>query len=280
MPQFADILDPRTTLARPDLAEQVLEGLVAAAAYRATQAMQCRVALADLHAVPEEDAERQGQLMFGEIFDVLDQADGWAWGRARRDGQVAYARLAALSPEVVTPTHRVSVLRAPVHAQPDAASPQIMTLSLNALITVEDRSRGFVRADRAGWIAESDLSDFTIFDADPASVAERFIGAPYEAGGRDSLGLDGSGLVEQALYACGRGCPLDQQAALGHPVAADALRRGDLVCWPDHIAMMTDPSSLLHADSHHGAVITETLVAALARLGEGPAYRRPSMLSS
>ena len=97
------------------------------------------------------------------------------------------------------------------------------------------------------------------------AVAERFVGTPYHWGGRESLGLDCSGLVQQALYASGRACPRDsdQQAAMGEPV--EALRRGDLVFWRGHVAIMTSADTIIHASGFHMAVVVEPLAEAVAR---------------
>src|SRR5690606_30742915 len=99
------------------------------------------------------------------------------------------------------------------------------------------------------WVAAGHVAPLGTFETDPAAVAERFVGAPYLWGGRCSIGLDCSGLVQQALYACGRACrrDSDQQAAMGETVERGDLRRGDLVFWRGHVAMMLDESRLIHA---------------------------------
>jgi cell wall-associated NlpC family hydrolase len=267
-------------LARPDLAELALEGLAPAAAYRPTEAHQCVVAAAALREAPDAAAPQQDQLVFGEVFDVLEARDGWLWGRARRDGYVGFVRVEALVSGVKVPTHRVSALRTYAYAAPDLRGEPVMLLSLNALVTAGERSGRFVHIAGAGWVAESDLADFLHFDAEPAAVAERFVGTPYQWGGRESLGLDSSALVQQALYACGKGCPREtgEQADIGAPVAPEALRRNDLVFWPGHVAVLLDSSTVVHADAHHMAVAVEPLAEVIARQraeGAGePMFRR------
>ncbi len=271
-------LDPRTTLARPDLARQALEGIVRAERFAPTRAAQCVAASTAIRRAPDSTAEQMDQLIFGEAFDVLERRGGWVWGQARRDGYVGWVAEVALDEAVIAPTHRVSALRAYAFPEPDVKAGHAMLLTQNALVTVEAREGKFARIARAGWVAEHQLADLLAFEDDAATVAEAYLGAPYQWGGRESLGLDCSGLVQQALFACGRACPRDadmQARELGEEISPADLRRGDLVFWPDHVAILLDEERLVHANGWHMAVAVEPLVEALKRHGEPTVYRRP-----
>ncbi|MFN3670157.1 MAG: C40 family peptidase [Brevundimonas sp.] len=260
MTSAAASLDPRTTLARPDLAEQALEGIVRAAAFRAVRPMHCAVPVADIHldAVPGDHPV--DQLIFGEAFDVLEARDARVWGRARRDGVVGWADLASLMDGAPLATHRVGATDGP--------------LPLNALV--------IETGDPAG------LAPIASFAAEPVEVAERLLGTPYLLGGRSSLGTDCCGLVQQALYACGRAAPryADQLAELGQAVPRDQARQGDLVIWPDpdsgpwygHAGFLLDGDRVLHAVGVLGGVAIEPLAEADARHrvpgADGPVFRR------
>jgi hypothetical protein len=276
--------DPRLVLARPDLADAALEGIVAAARYGRTKPMRCAAPAAALVREPRRGAEQCDQLLYGEAFDVLDAADGWAWGQARRDGYVGYVRCDALAPLERRPTHRLARLRAAVYDEPDLKARALRRLSLNSLLDVGAvRRDGFVFiADLEGWLPEQSLSPIDRVERDPAGVAERFVGAAYVWGGREAGGLDCSGLVQQALFACGRACPRDSdlQAELGAPADPQALKRGDLVVWPGHVAMMLDAARIVHASGDHAAVVIERLSDAVKRRAAGgkgrpTAHRRP-----
>ena len=255
--------DPRTTLARPDLAEQALEGLVRARTYRPVRPMHAAVPLADIHAAADPASERIDQLIYGEVFDVLDQQGDRLWGRARRDGLVGWIAASALQPGARLPTHRVAAVAS--------------SLPLNALV-----------GDPAAASA-ADLAPVGVFESDPVAVAERLLGVPHSLGARSSTATDCSGLVQQALYACGRAGPrhADQQAELGEPVDRSGARRGDLVIWlappgdhswTGHSAFMLDTGRVIHATGHHGAVVIEDFAEADARYrADGfaaPVFRR------
>lgn len=241
--------EPRTTLARPDLAAQALEGRVRAETFRATEPMRGADPVADIHAEADATSERIDQLLHGEIFDVLDRRGGRVWGQARRDGTVGWMDAAALVPHVGLPTRRV--------ASVDAALP------LNALI--DDR---LLPSEGSASIGD--------FETDPVAVAERLLGVPHSLGARSSLATDCSGLVQQALFACGLAGPRrsDWQARLGVAVSRDQARRGDIVVWLNlssahswtgHSAFMLDETRVLHATGFHGAVVVEDFADADAR---------------
>jgi len=262
--------DSRLTLARPDLAAIGLEGIVRAARYAQTQARSCAAPAAAIRRGPNADTEQLDQLLFGEAFDVLEATDGWAWGQARRDGYVGFVQAEQLGPLAPAPTHWVSAVRAYAFAQPNIKSRIVALYSINALVSVVEREDRFARCAGTGWFVERQLTPIGHDEPDPATVAERLVGAAYQWGGRESVGLDCSGLVQQALLACGWSFPRDTdlQAAKGEPIEREALRRGDLVFWRGHVGMMQDETRLIHANAHHMAVTIEPLATAIERIGK------------
>ncbi|MHB8529876.1 MAG: C40 family peptidase [Caulobacteraceae bacterium] len=273
-------LDPRVTLARADLAVGALQGIVRAKAFRDPAPMQVISPTAWLRGAADPGAEQTDQLLFGEVFDVLETGGEVAWGQARRDGYVGFVDGKALSADVRPPTHWVACRSTWAFAEPSVRAAPFGPIGMNALVSVEETRGRFARAAGAGWIAEGHLRPLGSFMTDPAQAAEPFLAAPYLWGGRDASGLDCSGLVQQALSACGLAAPrdTDQQAALGHPIDRGELHRGDLVVWRGHIGIMLGPVRLLHANAHHMAVAAEPLDAAISRIaadiGAPVGYRR------
>src|ERR1044072_4362715 len=106
-----------------------------------------------------------------------------------------------------------------------------------------------------GYVPASHLAPAAQHESDFVAVAERFLGTPYLWGGKTNLGLDCSALVQIALNACGISCPRDsdlQESALGEPLAVSTilsatagLRRGDLMFWSGHVAIVRDEATLL-----------------------------------
>ena len=103
---------------------------------------------------------------------------------------------------------------------------------------------------------------------DPVVVAELYLGAPYLWGGNSVFGIDCSGLVQAAFKDCGMLVPGDSdlQALAGTEVQMQDLRRGDLMFWPGHVAILRDARTIIHANAHHMATVIEDLAHALVRI--------------
>jgi cell wall-associated NlpC family hydrolase len=274
--------DPRVTLARPDLADLDLQGLVAAERYEVPTLRQIAVPTAALRKTAHPMAEQWDQLLFGELFRVLEVKDGFAWGQAARDGYVGFVAEDDLAAPGEAATHQVAVPRTYAFAEPDIKSRPVGLYSLNALTAIEATEGRFAKGEGTGWFVAGHLAPVGVALTDYVAVAEGYLGAPYQWGGRESLGLDCSGLVQQALAACGRAIPRDTdlQLAFFAPIAEADRRRGDLVFWRGHVAVLLDADTILHANAHHMAVAVEPLAEAIARVeaaGGGPVtgWRRP-----
>ena len=272
--------DPRITPWRDGIAARGLEGLMEAEVYLDTRTMACVTAAAAIRAAPDANAEQMDQLLFGERFEVLEEEGTWRLGQALRDGYVGYVQASDLKPIKTPVTHRVAAIRTYAFAEPSIKSRAIGPYSINALVSVEAVEGRLAMVSGAGWMTASHLAPIGTVEDDWASVAKQFLGAPYLWGGRESLGLDCSGLVQQALFACGRACPrdADQQEALGVAIAPGDFARGDLVFWKGHVAIGLGNGQIIHANGHHMAVAIEPLAEAIARIGAGgsqpTSYRR------
>ena len=274
--------DARITPIRDGIAGQSLEGLVRAEVYLEPKVLTCTAPAAGLHRMPDAASEQVDQLLFGEVFDVLEEEGAFLWGQARRDGYVGFVAASALARVDAPSTHRIGALRTYAFAGPSIKTRAAGPYSMGALVSIEGEEGKLSKVAGAGWMTTSHLVPMGEFETDMAAVAERYLGAPYLWGGRESLGLDCSGLVQQALFACGQACPrdTDQQETLGHAITRDEFGRGDLVFWRGHVGIGLDAERLVHANGHHMMVAIEPLETAINRIGatetgQPTSYRRP-----
>lgn len=236
------------------------------------------VPLADLRDAP--DGRRQRQLLFGETVDLEGGAGPWRAVRAHRDGYRGMVKAAEIGPAAPA-THKVAALGTHLYAEPDMKSPDLATLSFGARLRIVEEREGFGRTREGRFVPLVHCVPLAQHFADPASVAEMFLGTPYLWGGNSRLGIDCSGLVQAACLACGISCPgdsADQARSLGAPVDDQVLmERNDLLFWAGHVAIATGADMLVHANAHHMAVVYEPAheaVRRIARQGGGSLTQR------
>jgi cell wall-associated NlpC family hydrolase len=263
--------DPRLTPARADIAAKHLEGKVTAARFVEGSLYEVAEAQAPLRRAPSPEAPLDSEALKGERITVYETNDeGWAWGQLASDGYVGWLPANALRRPGPAPTHKVTTLRTHVFPGPSIKLPPVEALALGCRVAVARIEEPFAVTTSGGFIPARHLAPMDAKEPDFVAVAERFVGAPYLWGGKTSLGLDCSALVQVALAACGIASPRDsdmQENALGASLAdRSVLRRGDLLFWQGHVAIARDQATLVHANAFHMAVAIEPIRDAIARI--------------
>jgi cell wall-associated NlpC family hydrolase len=246
-------MDRRLTPATLRIAHSSLKGVVDVPVYTDGTPMRVAQPVADLLRAPAGARERQ--LYCGWLPD------------------------AALS-RGPAPTHWIASPGTHLYPEPKVQAPEICALSLGAQLAVT-ALHGKWAETSSGFVPACHLLPLGTHLTDPVSVAESMAGAPYLWGGNSRAGIDCSGLAQVAHLACGISCAGDSdlQKIIGQEIAADAvLRRGDLLFWKGHVALIVDADRLIHANGHSMSVAYENTEACIARIlaqeGRGVTHRR------
>lgn len=286
-----ETLDPRLNAFRPDLADARLNGKVDADRFVSAVRRRVIASVAPLKREPRNGASLDSEVLRGEVFHVFDDTDKeWSWGQLGTDSYVGYVPAESLGSFEPAPTHQAIALRTFIYPGPDLKFPARAALSIGSRVAFsgESETRGMLYAHLVGDEGAVIAAHFKPIDAvaerDFVSVAERLVETPYLWGGRTSIGLDCSALVQLSLMACDRAAPRDadlQERMLGRPLEGGVggdLARGDLVFWAGHVGILVDEQHMVHASGHHMNVVIEPLAEAVERIaqrhGEPTSVRR------
>lgn len=275
-------MDRRLTPANARAALDSLRGRVDAPHYTTGEAAWLRQGLADLLKAP--DGARDRQLLWGDAVTVIDRHQGWAFVQAAKDGYCGYLPETALSTAPQRASHWVATPGSHLYAGPRVQQRTIAALPLGARLRLIGQEGDWAETPD-GWVPAMHLRPLGDWHADPATVAQGLLHAPYLWGGNSRAGIDCSGLAQIAFHACGQPLPGDSdlQAQAGQPLPEAApLRRNDLLFWKGHVALALSPGRMIHATAAAMAVIEEDTAAAIARIaasGGGPVTHRRRILA-
>ena len=213
--------DPRVTPARPDLAAAHLRGQVEAARFVEGTEFEVFDPVAPVRRSPVPDAALETEALKGERVTIYEEdGEGFGWGQLHSDGYVGWLPMNALRAPGGEPTHKVVALRTILFPGRSIKAQPVEGLPLGCRLAVTGDDGELARLASGGFVPARHLAPLDAAAPDFVAVAERFIGVPYLWGGKTSLGIDCSGLMQVALTAGGVVCPRDSdmQRALGTAV--------------------------------------------------------------
>ncbi len=275
-------LDRRLHAFRDDLADERLKDRVDAANYVAGTAFIVRTPTAPIHRRPDFTSTMETEAVMGETFTVFDQSGDWCWGQLQSDNYVGYMPAGNLvsKDRSVSANVQIVVQRSFVYPNAELRDPPLMQLSMSAQLrttgTAETRGTQYQLVTLPdgieGAVIARHVQPLDKRDADWVAYAEQFLYVPYLWGGRSSIGLDCSALVQIARQTAGKTAlrDSDMQGKMGHELELTAdfsgLQRGDLIFWPGHVAIMLDATNIIHTNGFHMATAIEPLAQAEARI--------------
>jgi len=285
-----DSLDRRIAAFRPELADTRLKGEVKAERFVLGEPGHVVEPVIDLRPAPNPDSGIDHQLLLGEQITIFDRAAGWAWVQSQTSRYVGWVPEPAIATGTFTATHRIAARRTFIYPEPDLKLPVARSLSIGSHIAAsgeaEARGQRYLLLEGGGAVVARHTFPADVFEQDYVTVAERLLGTPYLWGGSSGDGVDCSGLVYLAMLSCGRKVLRDSDmmaATLGEEIdpgpGHSGLKRGDLVFWRGHVAIVEGDGNLLHANGYTMDVTSEPLDQALERIAtlfeEPIGYRRP-----
>ena len=218
---------------------------------------------------PEMIAEATTELLFGEHVEVIGQDDEeWVKCKSLTDGYEGFLPRGELDSEITKPTHKISGLRGFAYTEADYKSPPVRSLSFGSPLSVFMEEDGYALLMQGGWVPLEQITEIDAKEPDIVKTAEMFLGTPYLWGGRTSIGLDCSALVQLACMAAAIPCPRDtkdqiksvgEKIEFGDTIAYASIQRGDLVFFEGHVGIMVDEKRLINATARHMCVLIEDL---------------------
>ncbi len=262
------IFDTRITPIRRDLASTAYKAIVKRKKYVTAKLATVKSTFTPLYS--NKGSKLSTQLLYGEECDVFETKNGWSWIQSRRDNYVGYTPTINLTRKIYKPNSKVISLRTVIYTKPDIKSVTKGYLSFNSLVEVIKIKGKYSLIKNLGWCPSLDLVKIKSSKFNHIDLSKQYLDTPYLWGGRDSMGIDCSGLVQNLHQINNRPFPRDtdmQEMFVTNEVKYEKdLKAGDLVFWKGHVAMMIDNSNIIHANAFHMKTAIEPLSTAKKRI--------------
>ncbi len=233
----------------------------------------CLNAMIALRSNPAHHSEMTDQLLFGEIFEVVEARDDWRYIRRTPDGYEGWLESTDYIelPLEETNSIRPSEVHVAGHPMVQIKTPhQTMWIPGGALLHHYDPGTGaFAIAGRNYSLMDhpATIGNKTSPDGSKADAVHKFaeraalgyLNAPYLWGGKTVMGIDCSGFTQVVLRMCGYELPRDSHQQVHHGQVLDFIsgaRAGDLAFFDNeegeviHTGIMLGTNRIIHASGH------------------------------
>ena len=211
------------------------------------------------------------ECIFGEKFTVLQKDKNWCFGFLNDDKYHGWLKSNSIG-ITKKPNFFVYVPKTLILKKPEIKSIPIDHLSLGSYVYVKKiidvwAEISFFKKNILinGYVHKFHLQKINLPNQDWIKIAESMVGTPYKWGGKTSFGVDCSGLLQISLKSAGIKAPRNsksQQKFLGYDIFTKEelklnnclklfdrkIKRGDLIFWEGHVAIVISKLTILHAN--------------------------------
>ncbi len=222
------------------------------------------------------DSELLTEALFGETLEVIETFEKFSYIRILNDNYLGWINSNHISTLIYT-THRIINFRTLVYSNTNIKAKYICYLSMGSLVEVIQIHNEWAEIrlyenfkNISAYILTKDIVPKNDKQADWVKYAEKLINTPYKWGGKDTIGIDCSALVQLSTQTGGIKFPRDTSEQMNFPqkleIGLESCNRGSLVYWKGHVGIFINENFIIHANGYHMSTVIESFNKANKRI--------------
>ena len=231
-----------------------------------------------MNSKPSKNSMLETECLFGESVEILSEDQDWIFCKLLIDNYLGWIKKDSVG-FLKTPTHRVISQRTFLLTKKNEKSNYMHYIPMGAKVNAKKIETEWTEIYlsnnhqfETAFLPSKDIVTIDNKVSDWIGIAQQFLYTPYKWGGRDSIGIDCSALLQLSQEAYGRNIPrnsIDQVESNRKIITKlNNLFRGCVVFWRGHVALMIDNLNCIHANAFHMKVIIEPLHEVINRMPE------------
>ena len=222
-----------------------------------------------MRSINDDNSSLETECLFGEKVKILEVYSDWVKCRLSTDNYCGWIKKSDLG-NIEKITHRVLTPRTYIYKDASPKSNVVMHLALGSQLYIEKIEAEWAETCfwvnniiEFGYVPTKHIVEIDHKISNWVAVAQSLEGTPYKWGGRDTVGLDCSALLQLTYQTYGEILPRNTSDQVNleklNVTSIDELDRGHVIFWKGHVGIMVDRLNCIHANAYHMKTKTEPL---------------------
>ena len=210
----------------------------------------------NIYSKPSSNSEVTSQILYGEKFKILSKKKKWIKIKTNFDNYIGFIKKNKFN-QKFKPTHKICKLKSKIFKKIHKKFlPTNNYLYFASGISLNKKCKSFIEFEKNKWIKISDTRKIGHHEVNFIKILKLFLGTKYLWGGKTSLGIDCSALIQIFFYYNRVFFPRDTKdqvkfckKKINNKLSRGDIKlsRGDIIFWKGHVGVCLNKSKFIHA---------------------------------